>query len=99
MKKIKTTTIILMIIILIYTIVSFVQLGDTKAPQTLKTFETGEISQLPMKEKTQVGRVKLYVGNNISDLKIYLVEENQEKLQVDYKLQYDSVFKWMEMPA
>lgn len=97
MKKIKTTTIILMIIILIYTIVSFVQLGDTKAPQTLKTFETGEISQLPMKEKTQVGRVKLYVGNNISDLKIYLVEENQEKLQVDYKLQYDSVFKWMEM--
>lgn len=97
MKKIKKTTILLIIVVLIYTIVSFVKLGDTKAPQTLKTFENGEISQLPIKQETQVSKLRLYVGNDIGDLKIYLVDEHQEKLQVDIKLQYDSVFKWMEM--
>lgn len=97
-KEIKKSTIILIAIIVIYTIISFVNLGDTKALQTLKVFEKDEVTYLYLPKKPQVGKVKVYVGNNISNIELYLVDSSKkdEKYELEPNLQYDSVFKWIE---
>lgn len=96
MKKIKKTTILLTAIIIIYTIVSFIQLGDTKAPQTLKTFETDELSYLWIPTQEEVQKVKVYVGNDAENMNLYLYDTDEQWYPIQADLQYDSVFKWLE---
>lgn len=99
MKEMKKSTMILIAIIVIYTIVSFINLGDWKAPQTLKTFEKDEVTYLYIPKRSKVGKVQIYVGNNVGKLELYLLDSSNkdEKYQLNPNLQYDSTFKWMDL--
>ncbi len=95
----KKSNIILILIILIYTIVSFINLGDNKNPKNLKTFEENEITYLYLTEKSEIDKLKVYVGNNVSDLNIYLLpsRDSSQKYYIDTFFDYTSVFSWIEL--
>ena len=99
-EKMKKEKLILILIIVIYTIVSFINLGDNTNPQTLKKFEKNESTYLYITEKTEVDKIKIYIGNNISDLKIYLSpsRDSTQKYYLDTSyFDYTSIFTWQEI--
>ena len=95
----KKSNIILIAIILVYTIVSFINLGSTKNPQNFKKFDERELSYLYLEEKSEIAKLKIYVGNNISDLKIYLLtsRDSTDRQYVNLDFDYASVFAWQEL--
>lgn len=73
MKKIKKSTIILIIIVFIYTILSFINLGDTNSPQTYKTYKASETSYIRLSKEANIDRINIFMANYISDFSVYLI--------------------------
>ena len=95
----KKTTIALIVILIIYTVVSFINLGSTKTPKTIKKYEWGEESYLYFNEKTEVEKVRVYIGNNVSNIKIFLMDSRDSDHPYDLinSFDYISVFTWQEI--
>ena len=97
MKK-RVVLIILIAILIIYTVLSFHNLGSTKNPQTMKKFDVNEMSYLHFNTNVGIDKVRVYVGNDISDIDIYLMEKKDSEYAyyLDHNFDYTSVFTWQE---
>ncbi|MBR3152890.1 MAG: phospholipid carrier-dependent glycosyltransferase [Clostridia bacterium] len=95
----KKSVIALIVIVLIYSVVSFYNLGSGKSPKTFKRFDNGEISVLRLDNMVNINKIRFYIGNNISGYKIYLMKEENSKqaFYLNNKFDYTSVFTWQEV--
>lgn len=97
-KKIKPAKIILLLIILLYSIISFYKLGNMKNPQTFVNLKNGE--QLTYKiESDQIPyKVMVYSGSSESYISVFFTNEykNYDEYIYDQPIEilYDGVFKW-----
>ena len=94
--KIKKSTVILLIILLLYTIVSFYKLGRNKNPQTFVNLKNEEQLTYELPENTIPKEVTLYTGNDVLYLTFFLTNEYQNFDAYDYDCSYESeyVFRW-----
>ncbi len=60
----------MVILIAIYSIVSFINLGDWNSPQTFYRFGTGETVNFILPEKTEVSSMMIYVGTCNNDFSL-----------------------------
>lgn len=98
--KIKKSTIVLIVILLLYTILSFYKLGDNKNPQTFVNLKNGEQLTYKLEENKIPKKIKMYVGYNESYVSVFLANEymNYETYTYDvsHAADYANVFKWTE---
>lgn len=100
MKKIKPS-IILLIILLAYTILSFYKLGNMKNPQTFVNLRDNE--QLTFKiETSQIPKkMMIYSANDESNVSIFFVNEYKTYDEYEYdtyfEINYANIFKWNEI--
>lgn len=100
-NKIKPSTLVLIIIITIYSIVSFYKLGSTKNPQTFINLKDKQ--QLTYKiETNQIPyKAMIYSGNNDIYISVFFTNSYKDfdTYQYDNKpieIKYNNVFKWNE---
>lgn len=97
-KKFKLAKIFLILILLLYSIVSFYKLGNMKNPQTFVHLKNDE--QLTYKiDSDQIPyKVMIYSGSNESYMSVFFTNEYQNYDEYVYdqpiEILYDSVFKW-----
>lgn len=96
--RIKKADIIIMIImVLVYGIYSFINLGDMKAPQTFASFS--EVSQsvtIEVPNSTYITRMRVYTGNETGNFWIYLSEDGETYNYLN-TLEANSVFSWQDV--
>lgn len=96
--RIKKADIIIMIImVLVYGIYSFINLGDMKAPQTFASFS--EVSQsvtIEVPNSTYITRMRVYTGNETGNFWIYLSDDG-ETYNYLTTLEANSVFSWQDV--
>lgn len=61
----------LIVVVLLYSILAFINLGDFSAPQTFHTFKPGEKILILLPQKTNVSDVMFYTGTTKNDFKSY----------------------------
>ena len=88
----------ILIILIIYSIVSFINLGDKAIPNSFKTYDANETSILQLDKESKISKIKLFVGCNSDDFEIYLDNDKipDSKYYIQEELNYISVFKWIE---
>ena len=89
--------IIMGIMVLLYGILSFIRLGDTKVPITYKTFSnTSEEVVVTLTDNLDISRMRYYTGNNLGEITIFSSIDNK-----DYKeeetIKIDSVLTWQDV--
>lgn len=100
-NKIKPATIILILIIIIYSIVSFYKLGSTKNPQTFINLKDKqqltykiESDQIPYKAMIYSGSKESYISvfytNSYKNFDTYQYDKNP------IEIKYNNIFKWNE---
>ena len=97
-KKIsKTDWIIMGILVLIYGIISFIRLGDTKAPSTYKTFvNEDDYAIITLQEKSYISKIRYYVGDGLGDLKVFTSIDGEEYEEVT-SINIGGVFYWADL--
>ncbi len=92
----KVDWIIIGVMVLIYGILSFIRLGDTKVPSTYYSFTENEEVVVSLKEKEEITRMRYYTGYNIGEIKIYSSTNgvNYEEIKT---INLDSVFAWEDV--
>ncbi|MBR3133098.1 MAG: phospholipid carrier-dependent glycosyltransferase [Clostridia bacterium] len=95
----KKSAIVLVLIILVYSIVSFYNLGSGKSPKSFKTFDRKEISVLRLDNMTNIKKIRFYIGYNINHYKVYLMEEENSKqaFYLNCEFDYSCVFTWKDI--
>ena len=63
--------IFLIVIVLLYSILAFINLGDSEAPQTFQTFDPGEKILITLPKPEKVSNVMLYTGTTKNDFESY----------------------------
>jgi len=94
-KITRKDAIILAIIMLIYSVIAFANLGDTFAPETFWENENGESITVEINETAEVEKVNIYNGRTSDDEKKYTVEviaDDEVKSTAEFTL--ESVFCW-----
>ena len=67
----KTDWIIMGILVLVYGIISFIRLGDTKVPVTYKVFnDIDDYAIVTLEEETKINKMRYYVGNELGNIEI-----------------------------
>lgn len=97
MKKIKLSTIILITILLIYTIVSFYKLGNTKNPQTYAEVNEGEQLKFQIDSDQIIDYATVYTANHESNFSVfYSDDESFEEYIYDsyFEIPYSNMFQW-----
>lgn len=97
-KKLKKIDyIVLAIIILLYSILSFYNLGSTKNPQTFfKTTKNEHEVLLDIgSDPIEISFIRSYAGNILSDFNIYYSEDG-ENYEYFEELKHDQVFAWKD---
>ena len=92
--KIKKSTIILIIILLSYTILSFYKLGRNENPQTFVDLKNGEYVTYKLPENTSPDEIMLYTGNNQAYISIFLVEQSKDEFTYNSSFSSEYPFKW-----
>ena len=83
----------LVIILLVYSIISFYKLGNNYAPQTFYEGKKGEEIIISLENEDDIIRMKLYTGRNAGAVKIYLSNNNKDyELFEEYSLYW--TFSW-----
>lgn len=95
-KITKTDFIILGIIILFYTILSFINLGSFKNPQTFYEFNDSEEVIFKLKEKEDIIKVKLFDGELNGNYELSLSNDNKEYFDL-YEINGNGAFSWNEV--
>ncbi|MBQ9097543.1 MAG: phospholipid carrier-dependent glycosyltransferase [Clostridia bacterium] len=94
-KFTRKDIIILTIIMLVYSVIAFVNLGDSIAPETFWENESGEQITLELDEITYIDRINIYNGRLSADEKNHTVEvlvDDEVTSTVNFAL--GSVFCW-----
>lgn len=100
-KKIKIANIILFLIILIYTIVSFYKLGNMHNPQTFINLKDKQQITYKIESEQIPYRAVIYSGSNESYISVFYANtyEDFDTYVYDKKpieIKYNNVFKWNE---
>ncbi len=95
--KLKKSTIALIVILILYTILSFYKLGDNKNPQTFVNLKDKE--QLTYRidsDDIVISNLIIYTGNDLSYVTVFLADEylNYDTYVYDKSFEATSVFKW-----
>lgn len=95
--KFKKSSIALIVILLLYTILSFYNLGRNENPQTFVNLKNGE--QLIYRidsENVVLSDLMMYIGNNLSYVTVFLASDYLDYDTYDYDVSHegDSVFQW-----
>lgn len=77
-KMTKTDYIVVSIITLLYTVISFINLGSMKNPQTFHYMQKDETITIEFKEETDVIRTKFYSGDLAGEFAIYGSKDNDD---------------------
>ena len=93
----KIDWIIMGIMVLIYGILSFIRLGDTKVPNTYYNFhDIGDSISINLNEVKDISKIRYYTGNALGEIGIYSSLNG-----IDYELvttiKIDSVLSWQDM--
>ena len=93
MKKINKEYLIVIVLMLIYSVISFSNLGSLKAPKTYFEFKADNEAIINLSDKHKISKIRCYTGNNFGEFTIMqsLDGKTYEDL-VDMKT--NSVFSW-----
>ena len=97
-KKItKSDWIIIFILTLLYSILSFIKLGDTKVPLTYKEFnaESREIV-VTLNSESNISKMRYYTGNTLGELKILFSLDGINYNDIA-SIKIDNVFAWEDI--
>ena len=93
----KTDWIIMGVMVLVYGILSFIRLGDTKVPNTYKTFASEDESIIvTLKEESSFDKIRYYTGNNLGKIDISTSVDGEEYNSLT-NLDIGSVFTWQDV--
>lgn len=100
-KKIKTTNIILILIILTYSIISFYKLGNIHNPQTFVNLKDKKQITYKIESEQIPYRAMIYSGHNESYISVFYANtyEDFDNYVYDKKpieIKYNNIFKWNE---
>ena len=96
-KLSKTDWIIMGVMVLIYGIISFIRLGDTKAPNTYYAFDDfGDEVVVTLKEEADISFMRYYTAYNTAEVMVYSSLDGEDYEEVT-KLELDSVFTWHDL--
>ena len=77
-EKIKKIDYIIMgIMILIFSVISFYNLGDFKSPQTFYTFQGDDSITVTLNEENYVSKIRYYTGYNIGKIDVMISNDNK----------------------
>ena len=94
-KITRKDAIILAIIMLVYSVIAFANLGDTFAPETFWENENGESITVEINETAEVEKVNIYNGRTSDDEKKYAIEViADDKVKSTAEFTLESVFCW-----
>ncbi|MBQ6476891.1 MAG: phospholipid carrier-dependent glycosyltransferase [Bacilli bacterium] len=85
--------IILGIIVLFYSILSFINLGTTKAPQTFYKIDNKDGITIKFKSNSDINRIIFYNGEEAGEYKIELSEDGK-KYNEDIQMTGSGAFSW-----
>lgn len=94
--KIKKSNIILIMILVLYTVLSFYKLGRNENPQTFANLKNWEQLTYKIDSDTIVDNLMVYIGNDLSYITVFLADEYKEYDTYEYDTSYDAtfVFQW-----
>ena len=100
-QKIKTTNIILILIILTYSIISFYKLGNIHNPQTFVNLKDKKQITYKIESEQIPYRAMIYSGHNESYISVFYANtyEDFDNYVYDKKpieIKYNNIFKWNE---
>lgn len=95
--KFKKSSIALIVILVLYTILSFYKLGRNENPQTFVNLKNGE--QLIYRidsENVVLSDLMIYIGNDLSYVTVFLASDYLDYDTYDYDISHegDNVFQW-----
>jgi hypothetical protein len=92
----KTDWLIMGVMVLIYGILSFIRLGDTRVPTTYQSFDkVGDDIVVTFKEEKEVDRIRYYTGNNLGEFDIYSSLDGINFTKLDI-IKVDTVLSWQD---
>ena len=92
-KLSKPDWIIMGIMVLVYGIISFIRLGDTKAPSTFKEFNDNSEIVVTLKDETFIGMMRYYVGYELGEIKVLTSTDNEQYNEAT-TIHIGGVFYW-----
>ena len=92
----KIDWLIMGIMVLLYGILSFIRLGDTKVPSTFYSFSTDNDAIVTLKENSFVSKLRFYPGNGLGDLKVSSSIDGKDYQDV-ITIDIGSVFCWNDI--
>ena len=95
-KLSKIDWIIMGVMVLIYGILSFIRLGDTKVPTTYLSFsDLKEEAIVSFDKEYSINRMRYYTGNNLGEIRILSSVDGKTYNEVD-SIEINSVFTWQD---
>lgn len=99
--QIKPATIVLILIIIVYAVISFYKLGSTKNPQTFINLKDKEQITYKIESNQIPYKAMIYSGSNESYISVFYTNTYQEYDSYAYdttpiEIKYNNVFKWNE---
>lgn len=91
----KIDYLILGIIVLIYSVLSFINLGSFTNPQTFYEFKNNEGVVFEFTDLTDVIRIKLYNGEEAGNYELYVSSDNEEYTYIK-DIENEGAFAWKE---
>ena len=92
----KKDYIIMGIMILLYSIISFYQLGDFNAPKTFYTFKSEDDSiVVDIGESKDISKIRYWTGSNIGNIQVMISEDNVNYTFLE-SIETNSVLSWEE---
>lgn len=95
-KMTRADFIIILILMIVYSVFAFSNLGDNKAPQTFYHFEkTGYEASFELKEPEEVSKIRFYNGLEVGKYKIYASNDNDTFTEIG-EFSGDLTFAWYD---
>lgn len=85
------------VITLVYSLLAFFQLGDTKAPQTFWEAQPGTILRIDLGKQYDLSRVLVYTGISQANYELYLSDQPLGEQQQIGTLESPYCFSWQRM--
>lgn len=83
------------VIVILYSVTAFYNLGDTKAPQSFHHFKSGDSVVLDLGDEMQVDGMLFYSGLNTGSYKLeYSADGTNFSPVGEFKQSYTALFKW-----
>jgi len=93
---------VLLIITVLYSIVSFLGIGDTSVPQTGPDMGSGEkremISYISLEKETELAELRLFKGLGVCGITVYKSDDGGESWTEIVRHAFDGVYKWEAVP-